>query len=53
MYSIEPYELGLACIVFTLYISGKVWMYYRIDRDTKESKPKKKGVIKRGPEWPE
>ena len=54
MYSIEPYELGIACIVFTLYISGKVWMYYRgNDKDTKESKPKKGGVIKRGTEWPE
>jgi hypothetical protein len=51
MYSIEPFELGIACIVFTLYISGKVWMYYNHnDRDTK--KPKK-GLIKRGPEWPE
>jgi hypothetical protein len=28
MYSIEGYELGMACIVFTLYIVGKVWMYY-------------------------
>ena len=54
MYSIEPFELGMACIVFTLYISGKVWMYYSIgSKDTKESKPKKGGVIKRGPDWPE
>ena len=52
MYSIDSIELGMACIVFIGYIVGKVWMYYRIeDKDTKESKPKKKGVIKRGHEW--
>ena len=51
MYSIDSIsnvDLGIACIVFTLYIVGKVWMYYRID--SKESKPNK-GVIKRGEEW--
>jgi hypothetical protein len=58
MYSIEPYELGIACIVFSLYIVGKVWMYYRIeDTPTKKSKRIKSGrksrVIRRGPEWPE
>jgi hypothetical protein len=53
MYSIEPYELGIACIVFTLYISGKLWMYYRIDNKPNKENTKKKGVIKRGPEWPE
>jgi hypothetical protein len=64
MYSIEPYELGIACIVFTLYISGKVWMYYNHnDRDTKpkgiqriksgRKSKSKKGLIRRGPEWPE
>ncbi len=51
MYSIEPYELGIACIVFTGYISGKLWMYYRIDKDTPTKKPKKGGLIKRGWEW--
>ncbi len=53
MYSIEAYELGLACIVFTGYISGKLWMYYKHnDRDTKDTKkPKKGGLIKRGWEW--
>jgi hypothetical protein len=60
MYSIEGYELGMAYIVFTLYIVGKVWMYYRIeDKDTPTKKPKriksgrKSRLIKRGPEWPE
>lgn len=53
MYSIDPFEFTMACIVCIGYIVGKVWMYYRIDsKDTKESKPNK-GVIKRGPEWPE
>jgi len=58
MYSIDGMELGMACIVFTLYIVGKVWMYYRIE-DTPTKKPKriktgrKSRVIKRGPEWPE
>jgi len=58
MYSIDGMELGMACIVFTLYIVGKVWMYYRIE-DTPTKKPKriksgrKSRVIKRGTEWPE
>jgi hypothetical protein len=55
MYSIadgiSPVDLGIACIVCIGYISGKLWMYYRIDtKDTKPNKPKK-GVIKRGHEW--
>jgi hypothetical protein len=55
MYSIAdgitPVDLGIACIVLIGYISGKLWMYYRIDsRDTKPKRDKK-GVIKRGPEW--
>jgi hypothetical protein len=33
MYSIEPYELGIACIVFSLYIVGKVWMYHNHTKD--------------------
>jgi hypothetical protein len=32
MYSIEEYELGMAGIVFTLYIVGKVWMYYKVEQ---------------------
>jgi hypothetical protein len=63
MYSIDGLELGMTCIVFTLYIVGKVWMYYRIDKEP--NKPKgiriksgrksksKKGVIRRGTEWDE
>ena len=48
--TISPLEFTMACIVCIGYISGKLWMYYRIDsKDTKESK----GTIKRGPEWPE
>ena len=50
MYSIEGYELGMACIVLGVYISGKLWMYYRIDN---KENTKKKGVIKRGNEWPD
>jgi hypothetical protein len=51
MYSIDPFEFTMACIVCIGYISGKLWMYYSID--TKDTKPKrdKKGVIKRGHEW--
>ena len=56
MYSIadgiSTVDLGLACIVCIGYISGKLWMYYRIDREpNKETLPK--GVIKRGTEWDE
>ena len=44
----------MAFIVCIGYISGKLWMYYRIDnKETKPNKDKKaksKGVIKRGPE---
>jgi hypothetical protein len=32
------FELGLACIVFIGYIGGKVWMYYKIDKDNKQNK---------------
>ena len=54
MYSIDGMELGMSCIVFTLYIVGKVWMYYRIEDTPETNKQKnKKGVIKRGTEWPE
>ena len=53
MYSIDPIEFTMSCIVCIGYLSGKLWMYYRIDnKETKPNKPKK-GVIKRGPEWPE
>jgi hypothetical protein len=58
MYSIDtisPWELGMACIVLIGYISGKLWMYYRIDKEPNKSKRIKSGrksrVIKRGNEW--
>ena len=47
---LNPIDLGIACIVCIGYISGKLWMYYRIDN---KENTKKKGVIKRGAEWPE
>ena len=54
MYSIvdgiSPVDLGLACIVLIGYLSGKLWMYYRIDREPNKDK-KSKGVIRRGLEW--
>ena len=50
--NITPVELGMTVIVFTLYIVGKVWMYYRIDKDTKKpNKENKSKVIRRGKEW--
>ena len=54
MNEINPIDLGIACIVLIGYISGKLWMYYRIE-DTPTKKPKriKSRVIKRGNEWPE
>ena len=58
--TISPLEFTMACIVCIGYISGKLWMYYRIDsKDTKPNKSKriksgrKSRTIKRGPEWPE
>lgn len=38
MYSIEPYELGLACIVLGGYISGKLWMYYKWNDNERNNK---------------
>ena len=52
--NIDPFEIGMTVIVFTLYIVGKVWMYYRIeDTPNKTNTKKQKGVIRRGTEWPE
>ena len=58
MYSIDtisPWELGMACIVLIGYLSGKLWMYYSIDKEPNKSKRIKSGrksrVIKRGTEW--
>jgi len=60
MYSIDTisnWEFGMACIVLIGYISGKLWMYYSIDKEPNKSKRIKSGrksrTIKRGPEWPE
>jgi len=50
--TIDPIELTISSIVFTLYIVGKVWMYYRIEDNPNKIK-KSKGVIRRGNEWPE
>ena len=50
--NITPVELGMTGIVFTLYIVGKVWMYYRIEDSTnKQTKENKSKVIRRGNEW--
>ena len=49
MNELNPWDLSIACIVCIGYISGKLWMYYSIDKEPKN--PKSKGVIKRGKEW--
>ena len=54
--SISSWELGMTCIVLIGYISGKLWMYYSIDKEPNKSKRiksgrKSRGVIKRGTEW--
>jgi hypothetical protein len=55
MYSIadgiSPVDLGIACIVLGVYISGKLWMYYNHTGESNTKKPKNKGVIRRGMEW--
>jgi hypothetical protein len=51
MYSIDGLEFTMTCIVLIGYISGKVWMYYCIDKDTKKPNKENKGVIRRGNEW--
>ena len=35
------WELGMYCIVCIGYISGKVWMYYRVEQ-TKENETNRK-----------
>ena len=52
MYSIEYNDIVMTCIFCIVYVGSKLWIYYDTTKDTKESKPNK-GVIKRGPEWPE
>ena len=49
--NIDPLELTMTCIVFLMYIVGKVWMYYRIENPTKKQTNKKSKVIRRGNEW--
>ena len=29
----NPFDLALACIVLVGYISGKLWMYYKEDKE--------------------
>jgi hypothetical protein len=50
MYSIEYNDIVMACIFCIVYVGSKLWMYHN---HTKQSNTKKKGVIKRGWEWPE
>ena len=33
--NIDQIELGMTCIVFIGYIVGKVWMYYKTNRNDK------------------
>jgi hypothetical protein len=35
MYSIDPFEFTMACIVCIAYIVGKVWMYHNDSKDKK------------------
>jgi hypothetical protein len=46
------WDMTLGLVVLTLYIVGKVWMYYKVNEPNPKEK-QKKGVIKRGNEWPE
>jgi hypothetical protein len=48
--SIDGFDLSIACIVLIGYISGKLWMYYRIEN---KENTKKDRVIRRGTEWPD
>jgi len=51
--NINPIELGMSCMVFILYIVGKVWIHYKVE-DTNDIQTKKnKRVIRRGLEWPD
>jgi hypothetical protein len=49
--SINPFELGMVCIVLIGYIVGKVWIHYKPDTNETKKPNNKKGVIKRGNEW--
>jgi len=39
--TINPLEFTMSCIVLIGYISGKVWMYYRVEQ-TKENETNRK-----------
>ena len=41
MYSIDPFEFTMSCIVCIGYIVGKVWMYYRIENNPNKDKSKR------------
>jgi hypothetical protein len=41
MYSIDPLEFTMSCIVLIGYIVGKVWMYYRVEQ-TNENETNRK-----------
>ena len=49
--NINPFELGMCCIVLIGYIVGKVWIHYKPDTSNTKDTKKSKGVIKRGNEW--
>ena len=51
--TINPLEFTMSCIVCIGYIMGKVWIHYKVDTNDTPTTKKPKGVIKRGPEWPE
>jgi hypothetical protein len=36
--NIDPFELGMACIVCIGYIWGKVWMWYKVEQKDKTNK---------------
>ena len=37
------WDIGITFVVFTGYIVGKVWMYYRIENPTNKENKKSKG----------
>jgi hypothetical protein len=52
--NITLWELGMSCIVLIGYIVGKVWIHYKVGDINETKKPNnKKGVIRRGTEWPD
>ena len=41
MYSIDPLEFTMACIVCIGYISGKLWMYYKVEQTNEDETNRK------------